>query len=133
MAKEVRSREDKKMSKSRKTWMECRGKSVGTKKGSTRITLCCKKGIGREKHGWGSSNFQTVEVLEMVFIYDPLYYGTSPSVLITGFSRAKPSPLSVLWCMYGEESSTPSKLNLSPQSKSVSNLFFFFLKEMLST
>ena len=75
------------MNKPSKKWMECEGqKSVGADRGSTRIIRGCKKGMGREKHGWGNSNFTIVRILEMVLIYDPFYYGISLSVIVTGFS-----------------------------------------------
>lgn len=71
MAKEVRSREGKRTSKPRKKWMECKGKkSVGADRRSTRIIRGCKKGMGREKNGWGNSNLTIVKILEIVLMYD---------------------------------------------------------------
>jgi len=58
MAKEVRSGEVRGMNKPRKKNKEPKGKkSVGALRGSTRIIRGCKKGMGREKHRWGNSNF----------------------------------------------------------------------------
>lgn len=86
MAKKVRSGKKRRMKQPRKKWMECEGKkSVGADRGSTRTIRGRKKGMGREKLGWGNSNFTIVKILETVLKYAPYNYGTSRSVVITGF------------------------------------------------